>query len=231
MIHFDETKHTYTNTETDEKYISVTTLLAKYKIPFDRDLHSTRVANKNGVSKEMVLEMWKQEAKVATDKGTKIHKLMENYISFGEKKEEYNHFYESYDNILKNSIDKFKKVNSEMLLYNDEFKIAGTSDLIYDQGDHFTISDFKTNKKFKFSSEFNEYFKVPIDHLQYCEHNMYALQMSLYAKLYEGMTKKKCKKIVVFYLEDNKWKDIHCNYLKFEAEAILKDYSLNKFNK
>lgn len=227
MIYFDEAKHTYTNTVTEEKYVSVTTLLGKYKTPFDKDLHATRVANKNGVPKEMVLEMWRQEAKVATDKGTKIHKLMENYISYGEKNEEYNHLYESYDSILKDSIDKFKKVNSEMLLYNNEFKVAGTSDLIYDQGDHFTISDFKTNKKFKFSSEFNEYFKGPIEHLQYCEHNMYALQMSLYAKLYEEMTKKKCKKIVVFYLEDNKWKDIHCNYLKLEVEAILKDYTLN----
>lgn len=227
MIYFDEAAHTYTSTKTGEKYISVTTLLGKYKTPFDKDLHSTRVANKNGVPKEMVLEMWRQEAKTATDKGTKIHKLMENYIINGDKDEEFQYLYDSYDNVVKISIDRHKAVNSEMLLHNDEFKIAGTSDLIYDHGDYFTISDFKTNKKFKYSSEFNDYFKAPISHLQYCEHNVYALQMSLYAKLYEEMTNKKCKKIVVFYLQNNNWVDIHCNYLKLEVEAILKDYRLD----
>lgn len=226
MIYFDEAAHTYTSTKTGEKYISVTTLLGKYKTPFDKDLHSTRVANKNGVPKEMVLEMWKQEAKTATDKGTKIHKLMEKYIINGDKDEEFQYLYDSYDNVVETSIDRHKAVNSEMLLHNDEFKIAGTSDLIYDHGDYFTISDFKTNKKFKYSSEFNDYFKAPISHLQYCEHNVYALQMSLYAKLYEEMTNKKCKKIVVFYLQNNNWIDIHCNYLKLEVEAILKDYRL-----
>ncbi len=226
MIYFDEAAHTYTSTKTGEKYISVTTLLGKYKTPFDKDLHSTRVANKNGVPKEMVLEMWRQEAKTATDKGTKIHKLMENYIINGDKDEEFHYLYDSYDDVVRTSIDKHKVVNSEMLLHNDEFKIAGTSDLIYDHGDYFTISDFKTNKKFKYSSEFNDYFKAPISHLQYCEHNVYALQMSLYAKLYEEMTNKKCKKIVVFYLQNNNWVDIHCNYLKLEVEAILKDYRL-----
>lgn len=226
MIYFDEASHTYTNTETKEKYVSVTTLLGKYKTPFDKDLHSTRVANKYGVPKEMVLEMWAKETKTATDKGTKIHKLMENYIVDGMKEEEYNHLYSSYDDVVSTSIDKHIAVNSEILLYNDEFKVAGTSDLVYDQGNYFTISDFKTNKKFKYSSDFNDYFKDPISHLQYCEHNVYALQMSLYAKLYEDMTNKKCKKIVVFYLKDNNWIDIHCNYLKLEAEAILRDYRL-----
>ena len=229
MIYFDEASHTYTNTKTKEKYVSVTTLLGKYKTPFDADLHATRVANKNGVPKEMVLEMWQQETKVATDRGTKIHKLMENYINSCDKNDEYYYLYESYDSVVSESIDKFKGVNSELLLHNNEFKIAGTSDLIYDQGDYFTISDFKTNKKFKYSSDFNDYFKAPISHLQYCEHNVYALQMSLYAKLYEEMTNKKCKKIVVFYLKDDKWIDIHCNYLKLEVEAILKDYRLNNF--
>ena len=61
MIVFNEEKHTYTNSKTDEKYISVTTLLGKYKTPFDKDKHSLRVAEREGVPQEMVLEMWEKE--------------------------------------------------------------------------------------------------------------------------------------------------------------------------
>ena len=70
MINFDSAAHTYTNSETQEKYISVTTLLGAYKYPFDKDKHSRRVADREGVSQELVLEMWAKENKKATDKVT-----------------------------------------------------------------------------------------------------------------------------------------------------------------
>ena len=44
MIYFDEKKHSYTNVKTNEKYISATTLIGKFKKPFDVDKHSKRVA-------------------------------------------------------------------------------------------------------------------------------------------------------------------------------------------
>lgn len=228
MIVFNEEKHTYTNSNTEEQYISVTTLLGKYKTPFDKDKHSLRVAEREGVTQEMVLEMWQKENKKATDRGTKIHKLMENYVSFGEKTEDYDWLYKSYDKVTSYSVDKFKKIYSENLLHNDEFKIAGTADLIYDHGDYFTIGDFKTNKKFNYSSDFNEHFKDPVSHLQYCEHNNYALQMSMYAYMYEKISGKRCKKIVAFYLKEDKWQPIHCNYLKSDIQNILTHYRHNK---
>lgn len=230
MIVFDEKLHTYTNSESKEKYISVTTLLGKYKTPFDKDKHSLRVAEREGVSQELVLEMWDKENKKATDRGTKIHKLMENYVSYGEKAEDYDWLYKSYDKVTSHSVNKFKKIYSENLLHDHSYKIAGTADLIYDHGDYFTIGDFKTNKKFNYTSDFNEYFKDPIDHLPYCEFNNYALQMSMYAYMYEKISNKKCKKILVFYLREDKWQPIYCNYLKSDICNILNHYSssLNK---
>jgi hypothetical protein len=110
MIVFDEKSHTYTNSSSNEKYISVTTLLGKYKSPFDKDKHSLRVAEREGVTQEMVLEMWAKENKKATDRGTKIHKLMENYVSFGEKENDYDWLYKSYDSVISYSISKYKKI-------------------------------------------------------------------------------------------------------------------------
>ena len=228
MIVFDEKSHTYTNKNTKEEYISVTTLLGKYKTPFDKDKHSLRVAEREGVSQELVLEMWEKENKKATDRGTNIHKLMENYVSFGGKEEDYSWMYKSYDKVVSYTVDKYKKIYCENLLYNHDFKIAGTADLIYDHGDYFTIGDFKTNKKFKFTSDFNEHFKTPVDHLLYCEFNNYALQMSMYAYMHEKISGKKCKKIVVFYLKEDKWIPIHCNYLKSDINAILTHYKQEK---
>lgn len=228
MIIFDEASHTYTNDKTKEKYISVTTLLGKYKNPFDKEKHSLRVAEREGVPQELVLEMWAKENKKSTDRGTKIHKLMENYVSFGEKVDDYNWLYSSYEKVVSYTIDKFKKIYSENLLHDDDYCVAGIADLIYDHGDYFTIGDFKTNKKFNFSSDFNEVFKAPVSHLPYCEFNNYALQMSMYAYMYEKSSGKKCKKIVVYYLREDKWQPIHCNYLKSDIENILTHYSDNK---
>ena len=224
MILFDEAAHTYTNTETAERYISVTTLLGKYKTPFDKNNHSLRVSEREGVSQDFVLEMWEKENKKATDKGTLIHKLMENYILTGEEVIDNNLLYRSYDEAVSNTIKKFQKVYSENLLHNKDYKLAGTADLIYDHGNFFTIGDFKTNKRFNFSSNFNDHFKEPITHLAYCEFNNYALQMSMYAYMYEKMTGKKCKEILVFYLTENKWQPIHCNYLKSDITNILTHY-------
>ena len=60
-IKFDEASHTYTHVDTGAPFISVTTLLGKYKQPFDRYGHSKRVAKREGVSQELVLEMWEEE--------------------------------------------------------------------------------------------------------------------------------------------------------------------------
>lgn len=224
MIVFDEKSHTYTNTESNKRYISVTTLLGKYKSTFDSKAHSKRVAEREGVTQEFVLESWKNTTKVATDRGNKIHRLMEQFIKIGEVDETYNYLYKSYDNLVTKVIGNYKKVHSEKLLSLNEYEVAGTSDLIYEREDDFIVADFKTNKKYRFSTDFNDYFKVPVDHLPYCEFNTYALQLSLYAYMYEQETGKKCTKLVTFYLQEDKWIPYHANYLKTDIINILKDY-------
>lgn len=220
-IKFDEASHTYTHKDTNEKFISVTTLLGKYKQPFDRDGHSKRVANREGISQELVLEMWEKEKVRACNRGTDIHKILEDYISFGDVRENYGWLCKSYDKAAERSIDSFKNVLCENLLYDEEFKIAGTADLIYEHKNEFTVGDFKTNKRFRFSSPFSERLKDPVSHLHNCEFNLYGLQLSLYAYLYERMTGKRCRKCVIYYLQDERFLAYHVNYMKAEVEAIL----------
>ena len=224
MVFFNKEQHSYTNSE-GEKYISVTTLLSEYKNKFDTEKHATRVALKEGVTKEFVIQLWEDITKTATDKGTEIHKALEDYIAKVEVScDKHNDLCRSYDDIVNNNIDRHTEVLSEKLLYNDEYKVAGTADLIYDHDKYFTIGDFKTNKKFNFSSKYNEYFNEPLSHLNYSEFNSYALQLSLYAFMYEKLSGKQCRKIVIFYLEQDKFIPIHCNYLKSDIINLLKHY-------
>ena len=115
-IKFDEAAHTYTHNDTGEKFISVTTLLGKYKQPFDRDGHSKRVAAREGVSQELVLEMWEEEKNKACKRGTDIHKILEDYISYGDVKDNYGWLCKSYDKAAERSIESFKNVLCENLI-------------------------------------------------------------------------------------------------------------------
>mgnify|MGYP003627608587 CR=1 FL=1 len=227
-IKFNEKSHTYTHVDTKERFISVTTLLGKYKKPFDKELHARRVSDREGVPIDMVLEMWESEKNKACDRGNKIHKLLEDYIEYGEMDDNHNWLYKTYDKSVEWYVDKFDKILSENVVYNEEFKVAGMADLIYEhKNGEFTVGDFKTNKKFRFSSPFGERLLAPVDHLHNCEFNIYALQLSMYAYLYEQMTGKKCRKCVIFYLKDDKFKPYHVNYLKSDIKAILKQSLIN----
>jgi len=220
-IKFDEASHTYTHVDTKKPFISVTTLLGKYKQPFDRDGHSKRVAKREGVSQELVLEMWEEEKNRACTRGTDIHKILENYINFGEVEDSYGWLCKSYDKAVERSVDSFKNILCENLLYDEDSAIAGTADLIFEHKNVFTVGDVKTNKRFRFSSPYSERLKDPISHLHNCEFNLYGLQLSLYAYLYERMTGKRCRKCVIFYLQDDRFVSYHINYMKAEIEAIL----------
>ena len=223
-VKFDEQSHTYTHKDYG-KFISVTTLLGKYKKPFDSNYHAERVAKREGVSKEMVLEMWEVEKNKACDKGTRIHKLLEDYINIGETQDDYGWLFKSYDKSADRNIDSYKKVLCEKLLYDEEYKVAGTADLIYEHSNNeFTLGDFKTNKKFRFCSSFGERLLAPVDHLHNCEFNIYALQLSTYAFMYEQLTGMKCRKLVIFYLSGDRFTAYHCNFLKSDVEKILQHY-------
>jgi ATP-dependent exoDNAse (exonuclease V) beta subunit len=122
-------------------------------------------------------------------------------------------------------IGEYKEVLSEFKLYDHDYELAGTADLVFcHKNNTFTIGDFKTNKKFNFTSKYNENLLYPIDHLHNCEFNVYALQLSIYAYMYEKLTGNKCRGLVIFYLENGKWAPVSCNYLKNDVVAILSDY-------
>lgn len=223
MVVFDKEKHTYTNPETKERYISVSQLLKLYKEPFKKDFLAEKVAKKEKVSKQEILDRWDKANKDACDKGTNIHSILENYIK--------NDIVEDRELIteLEKVFSKrfYRKINSEFIVYSDEHKVAGMSDCIAEVDElHFDVLDFKTNKKFNFENKYGEYLKPPLNNLQHCQYNEYGLQLSLYAYLYSKHTGKKLRKIEIFYY-DGKFKSIPIPYLYWDIVVLLKHYGQN----
>ncbi len=83
MVIFDEKKHTYIDSETGKELMSVTRLIGKYKPVFDKQEAATRVANREGLTVEFVLDLGDKEKNRACDYGTAIHKVMEDFLTEG----------------------------------------------------------------------------------------------------------------------------------------------------
>lgn len=120
------------------------------------------------------------------------------------------------------------KVYSEQLVWIDEYKVAGTADLIIEHNDYeFSVGDFKTNKSIDFYNKFGQRLLNPISHLSDCNYNIYSLQLSLYAYLFSLKSGKKCRKLFLMHLKDDKWNYIPCNNMEYEIRMMLKWYKNN----
>lgn len=224
MIIFDEAAHTYKNPKTGRYYISVSKLLGMYKEPFDREFWSKKAALKEGVSQEEILARWDKTTKDACDKGTSIHDIVENYIKEDIIKDK--ELIKALNLVFDKK--KFKRVLSEELVYDDEYEVAGTSDIICDVDNNtFDVYDFKTNKSFIFENKYGKYLKTPLNHLQQCQYNDYSIQLSLYAFLYGKLTNKKVRKICILYHDGEQFHNYPTPYMFWEVSALLKHYSNN----
>lgn len=229
IVFFPE-PHIYKNIETDEQYLSVTTLIGKYTPKFDTEKWANIKAKQAGCTPDEIKKQWDETRNYACDRGTSFHEAMENFLKFGEINPNYEKVISYFGTCVEKIIENISTVQSELLLYNDEYKIAGTADIIWEHEDGtFTVGDFKTNKKFNYYSSYNEWMLNPISHLSECQYNKYAIQLSIYAYMYELMTGKKCRGMVLFYLNQNTGKltPIFCNYLKHEVMLLLRDYKKN----
>lgn len=221
-IEFLPGPHIYVNKETGHHYTSVTQFIHKFVPPFDEDGLSKRKAAQLGISQEEVLKMWREANKTACKYGTEVHAIMENYIKDKVILPEYQSLYDSFNEILAEDLKWTKELKSEEIIYNDEYEICGTSDLIIDyKNGEFAVGDFKTNKNFEYCSKYESYLNAPVNHLANCQHNIYALQLSLYAYFYSLLTGKVCRKVFLLYKVDDKWTYISCNYMQFEVRAML----------
>lgn len=147
--------------------------------------------NKKGIMewrKRVGEEEANKKSAFASSRGTRVHKLCENFVLGKEIKIE-NPYQSSLFFPLKNQIEK--NINNiygvEKKLYSDRLQLAGTVDLIAEYNKELSIIDYKTSGKLKQESHILNYF----------------FQATCYSLMFEELTGLKAKQIVVMIAVEN----------------------------
>lgn len=241
VIIFDPKKHIYTYRPTNSNFESVSNVLKIAKQPFNKEFISRMIANssvnKHGGSIEeeqrKILSKWKNRANKASYRGDWLHSLCELFFRSGKtdglSQEIVNHLF----SLIKNSYRYYP----EVICYSTKYKTSGRADLsIQRQRSDKSLFDFydiKTNlfRGIEFDStrikdgtlkHYNQFLLPPLDHLESCNYNLYALQLSLYALLSQLTWGIRIGKLAIIYInKDLIPKTIPVPYLKLEALALL----------
>lgn len=219
MIVFEPKEHKYFNIDTKEEYRSVSSVISQLKPKFDSDKWSKYIANKEGKKQEDVLKQWDDIREAASEKGKRIHKLIENYLNNGDIED--TPFFNNFLDVYISEKEENSRILSEKIVYLHGHRIAGTSDIIEDCGRYFNVFDLKTNKKFTYNNKYNERMLQPLEHFPVCEYTSYSIQLSLYAYMYSSMTGKHVGKLKIFYNHEDKWCSIPITYVKDTIDKIL----------
>lgn len=192
----------------------------------------------NKVQQE-ILDEWEANNREACERGTKIHSELENS------------FYNSGKNVtLKKfgiggkfecikdytDLDLENGVYPEYLIYRESddgiLRLAGQVDLIIKSGNDIYIVDHKSNKKIDLKSGYNAQtkstakMKYPLNTLDDCNYNQYALQLSTYAWMLQKLNPNFVIRDLIINHYDHEGNNTlyHCEYLKKEVEKMLYFY-------
>ena len=220
MIKLDPITHIYTN-DKGEPYISVSQILKHFQEPFDPNGYiAFAVAKKRGISKHAVQAEWRANGDQANAHGTNIHTVLQTYLETGKIPEETTPDF-SYVKSLQ-EIEFNGKLECEVILSNDKYKIAGTTDLKERYKKRYNIWDYKTNKEITFYSKYDKTFLPPIGHLEDCKFNYYALQLSFYAWLCQSAGETIGRLGILWFEPITKAIQIYnVPYMRYEIEAII----------
>lgn len=232
-VYLEPIKHEYINSDSGEKYLSVTKFIHKYVNEFPADEIATNMARRYDETrtKEDILAEWDENNKKALEYGTSVHELLERLLKapggilFSKSKKE-QEIIDAFNDINPITSDR---VYPERVLHLVDNKIAGTADVIEDFDDYFNVWDFKTNKQINFIDKYGKYMLCPLDHLSDCSYNVYALQLSFYAYMYSKETGKKVGRMAILWLnrKTNKFEMFPIPYLVKEVEWLLTlDYNV-----
>ena len=184
---FDEDSHSYSYYDPESGLLSqifepVSGFYGQFKKPFDPNVANS-VAKSRGITKEEVLNEWKQSGV----RGTQTHKWIEDF---------YQDLNPSIpeDPIVKNKVEMFKELYDDRLhvlkpvlqefrIFSKKWGIAGTLDVLFELNGKYYVGDYKTNADFTDDNHpkgrKNKMFS-PFEDLWDNHHNGYSLHVSTY---------------------------------------------------
>jgi len=233
LISLEEESHTYTLLNSDIEFKSVTEFIHTFFKPFDelkiaKKLTQTSLKYK-GMSVEQLINSWHKRR----DRGTTVHKQIEDFINskFRISESEINKLdlksIQGINFIKKKCLKETNYLASEVIIYSEELKLAGTIDLvIYNKEEnHISLIDWKTNKKINKRSFNNNQkgIKHPLNNMDDCNFNHYNLQLSMYQYILESYYDVNVKGLFLVHLNEQEfnYKNFICNYKKDTIKKML----------
>jgi len=225
-IIFNAEDHSYKSIDSDENinWISVTTLISKFKNPFNAEKVAKKVSKKKnskwfGIDPVEIQKIWNNESLRAMTLGTFYHNQREQDICSFSSIEREGFTIPVF--VPKGEEDGIKiaphqrldpGVYPEHMVYLKSAAICGQADLVEVVDGKVNIIDYKTNKEIKTKSFKNwegisERMSTPLTHLDDCNFNHYALQLSIY--MY----------IIIKHNPKLRPGKIHIHHVRFEEEG------------
>ena len=243
LIEFNAEVHKYNLRKDGSEFRSVTRGLKSIKEPFDAKGISFAMAKRElgnmdfkliQKRAEEIREEWRLKADNAASYGTDVHKVCEDYLKTGIYDPGYEKLIQGINSIIHGAYHVF----SERIFYSEKHKMAGTGDLsIIRQKMKYPVMDFydfKTNieKGIVFDSakringelvkHYNRFLLHPVDYLEDCNYNLYALQLSIYAYMAQITYNVRVGRTgILFINKEFSLEVIPVPYMRMEAEMVL----------
>ena len=197
-IVFKPETHSYTSIDPNENisWTSVTSVISKFKKPFDADAIAAKSAKSKkskwyGMTPEAIKEAWKSESNRAMSLGTWYHAQRERDLLSCESISREDIVIPIFKPIeidgIKNAPDQKlgDGVYPEHMMYLKSAGLCGQADRVEIVNGKVNIYDYKTNKEIKATGYTNwegitDKMLDPLSHLDDCNLNHYALQLSFY---------------------------------------------------
>jgi hypothetical protein len=214
----------------DIPVLSTSTIVSKFFPEFDAWEKARNLGMSNplyGLPPEEIVRIWEQKGEEAAKLGTYMHEQIEKYY-LNQPVEE------TKELQLFKQFDKdhpIKPFRTEWRIFNEDYNIAGTIDLIVNNGNSFDIYDWKRSKKII------DYWGSPItidkwggrgvgklSDIHDTSYNHYCLQQGLYRYILEKKYGLRISKMYLVVLHPNydKYYKLEVPYWEDKVEYILK---------
>jgi len=190
--------HVYQSIDPNENidWVSVTKFINQFKVPFDADKQALK-SGKNkkskwyGLKPTEIKELWSTESERSLELGNWYHDQRESDFlaieTIQRKGKDIPIIKPIYNDDIKHAPDQSltEGVYPEHFVYLKSIGICGQADRVEVVDGFVDIIDYKTNKEIKTESYkswdgVSKKMLFPVDHLDDCNFNHYALQLSLY---------------------------------------------------
>lgn len=257
-IKFYEEGHKYTIlNDTDSKYTSVTTWIHDHFPKFEPDSIIKKMMNGNGwkeghkywgLTPEQIKEQWNSNKNSVVSAGTDLHYEIECFHNNKQIENEYTNkeLYKFYMSDKGKNLEKIplewkyfinfiednqnlKPYRTEWTIYDEDTKIAGSIDMVYENPDGtLSIYDWKRSKNITRINNFNKFaISEAICHIPDSNFWHYAMQLNTYKYILETKYNKQIKDLFLVRLhpdaEEKNYELIKLPDLSIEVNDLLQE--------